>query len=261
MYFSSLNEPENTSTSGILESTSNGWRTMWKDDGTDYPALLNDFLAGKLDSEEFKSDYSTSVHQVNALGRRFIFKHYYKLEPRREKRLWHRMAGTFYSRIFKITQKAVQRGCTNAQEIFLVTEQFQGPYSKEVWLIAEYIEGSPLGGHPLELWREKVFRTIAHIHQCGMASNDLHPHNMILTPDNEIKLIDVSINSPVIICQMKDLVRLRRHFGDEPPFKEILLSTPGRRFLYSMVRTRDWFRRTVRRLQGKRKDGRKKSQA
>lgn len=84
-------------TPAILESFSktNGWRTLWKNDGTDYPALLQSFLAGELAATEFKKDYSTSVHQADALGRRFIFKHYYKLEPRPEKRLWHRLAGTF----------------------------------------------------------------------------------------------------------------------------------------------------------------------
>jgi tRNA A-37 threonylcarbamoyl transferase component Bud32 len=241
----------------ILESNSKGWRTLWKNDGTDYPELLRAFLAGDLPSVEFKKDYSTSVHQADALGRRFIFKHYYKLEPRPEKRLWHRLAGTFYSRIFRLTNAAVRRGCQSAQDIFLVTEQFQGPYSKEVWMIAEFIPGEQLAKCDPMGRREQVFRTAAHIHNCGLASNDLHPMNMIVTPEGEIKLIDVSINSPLIITQMKDIIRLRRHFGDEPPFAEILLNTPLRRFLYRVVRCRDWFRRTVRRLQGKGRDGRK----
>ncbi len=246
-----------TEASAILESDQNGWRTLWKNDGTDYPALLKSFLDGGLKAEEFKKDYSTSVHQADALGRRFIFKHYYKLEPRPEKRLWHRLAGTFYSRIFKITNRAIRNGCRSAQDIFLVTEKFQGPYSKEVWLIAEYVPGEKLADRDPMARREQVFRTVAHIHQCGLASNDLHPGNLILTPDGEIKLIDVSINSPLIVSQMKDLVRLRRVFGGEAPFEEILLRGLGRRFLYSLVRVRDWYRLTLRRLQGKGQGGRK----
>ncbi len=255
--FFTLNAGGEKSSPPILESRRNGWRVLWKNDGTDYPALLQSFLAGEIPSVEFKKDYSTSVHQADADGRRFIFKHYYKLEPRPEKRLWHRLAGTFYSRIFRITNRAVRLGCRNVQDIFLVTEDFEGPYAKEVWMIAEFIPGEQLGKCDPMSRREQLFRTVAHIHECGLASNDLHPLNMILTPEGEIKLIDVSINSPVIISQMKDLIRLRRHFGDAPPFREILIRSFSRRFLYAVVRGRDFFRRTVRRLQGKGRDGRK----
>lgn len=246
-------------TPAILESFSktNGWRTLWKNDGTDYPALLQSFLAGELAATEFKKDYSTSVHQADALGRRFIFKHYYKLEPRPEKRLWHRLAGTFYSRIFRITNQAIRNGCRNAQDIFLVTEQFEGPYSKEVWMIAEFIPGEPLALRDPLSRREQVFRTVAHIHQCGLASNDLHPRNLILTPEGEIKLIDVSINSPLLITQIKDILRLRSVFGDAPPFREILLPAFGRRLLYWLVNIRDNIRRAVRKIQGKDNGGRR----
>lgn len=250
--------PETEKAPPILESRQNGWRSLWKNDGTDYPALLQSFLAGEITGEEFKRDYSTSVTQVDALGRRFIFKHYYKWEPRPEKRLWHRLAGTFYSRIFRLTNQAIRNGCQNVQDIFLVAEQFEKHDAKEVWLIAEFIPGEQLNkGDPMAR-REQIFLAIAELHHCGLASNDLNISNMIVTGDDQIKVIDISINTFLSICQIKDIILLHRKFGGEPPFREIFLPTYRRRFLYWAVRCRNCFRLTLRRLQGTHdKNGRK----
>lgn len=238
--------------SGIKMSRANGWRTMWKDDGVDYPAILAGFRASGDAEAEYKNDGRTGVFKTEAAGRPYIIKHYLFRDPRLEKRIYHRLAGSFYSRIFRIIQRAVANGCRDAQEVYLVTERFEGGEVVETWLVEQFIEGTLLVDMDYRPLREKVLATMARIHRCGLSSGDAHVRNFIETPGGEVKLIDVSIHSPVLVSQMKDAIQLRNIFGDASPFAELLLPTPFRRCLFRLIVARDWARNTLRVWQGKR---------
>ncbi|MDR1518848.1 MAG: hypothetical protein LBU23_01720, partial [Planctomycetota bacterium] len=92
---------------------------------------------------------------------------------------------------------------------------------------------------------------VAQVHAHGLASCDLHPRNLILTPEGRVRLIDVSFKGSIIMSQAKDLTKVRKMFGMAHPIKKILLPTWRRRFLFNFVLARDFLRSTLRRWQGK----------
>ncbi|MDR2945385.1 MAG: hypothetical protein LBV79_01365, partial [Candidatus Adiutrix sp.] len=61
---------------GLVTAERGGYRLQWKDDGTDYPQLLEDFKAGRLKAEQMPNTYhdQRQVYRVEAEGRRYIIK-------------------------------------------------------------------------------------------------------------------------------------------------------------------------------------------
>ena len=236
-----------------------GCRVQWKDDGTDYPGLLAEFKAGRLETTRFftNSGYR-EVYRVEINGRRFIMKIDRETDSRFEKRLWDRIGGTPYSRLIKFTSRAVSRGCSIVQDVFLVAEKMDGPSCQEAYLIAEYVEGMSFvaeeyveGKTVDELerdfrpWLPAMGETLADLHDWGLASNDVQPGNFILT-DSGLKVIDLSLDSPIWICQANDMLKMRGWYHVKAPIRGFL-----RKAVYSLLYVRYAVQRFFRRLRGR----------
>lgn len=244
---------------GIRSAEIDGYRVQWKDDGTDYPKLWADFKAGRLQTTRF---FTNSVHRrvyrVEADGRRFVMKIDLETDARFEKRLWDRIGGTPYSRLIKFTNRAVNQGCSIVQDIFLVAEKMDGSSCREACLIAEYVEGRSfvaeeyVEGKTVDQlerdfrpWLPAMGRALADLHDWGLASNDVQPGNFILT-ENGLKIIDLSLDSPIWICQANDMLKMRRWYHVDAPVRGA-----RRKAVYGLMRARYIFQRFLRRLRGR----------
>ncbi len=202
----SHHRPEPAGQYEIISLKEKGWLIQWKNDGTDYPGLLKDFVEGRLKGRRLSTGSSfREVYRVEAQGRAFVFKRDWEIDRRLEKRIWEKLGGTPYSRLIHLTNRAVNRGCTIVQDVYLVAENIARGRWSEAWLIAEYIEGQSLitefqNGVPAKFsdiarWIDPMSETIARLHDHGLASNDLHPGQFVLS-GQELRVIDLSLNSP-----------------------------------------------------------------
>lgn len=244
---------------GILTAEIDGYRVRWKDDGTDYPKLLEDFKAGRLPTIRFftNSGYR-QVYRAEADGRRFVMKIDRETDSRFEKRLWGRFGGTPYSRLIKFTNRAIGRGCPVVQDVFLVAEKMDGPSCQEAYLIAEYVEGQSfvaeeyVEGRTVDQmerdfrpWLPAMGETLADLHDWGLASNDVQPGNFILT-DNGLKVIDLSLDSPILICQANDMLKMRGWYHVNAPIRGL-----RRKSIYGLLLAWYILKRFLRKLRGR----------
>jgi len=231
---------------GIISTEKNGWRLQWKDDGTDYPALLEEFISGRLTGRSLSTGSSfREVWRVEAGGRVFVIKRDWEIDRRLEKRLWEKLGGTPYQRLIRLTNRAVGRGCPVVQDVYLVAENISGGRWSEAWLIAEFVEGDSLilefqDGAPARFldiaqWIGPMSETIAELHDYGLASNDLHPGQFVISQTG-LKVIDLSLDSPILVCQVNDALTFRHFFKVVPPMRSwrrralFRLMSLGRRF-------------------------------
>jgi serine/threonine protein kinase len=203
------------------------WRLEWKNDGFDYLKLLKEFQAGQAQFTRLSNKTTVrEVYRVHYMGRDFVLKHDTELEKLPEKRLWIRLAGTLFSRLIKMTTKAAQKGCTVAQEIFLVAERLSGPFCQESYLIAEYIPGQCFMKEVIEkedlmffIYRRPdpfihlIINSLNQLHKYGLASDDIELSNMILTSDNQIKFIDLHPRGPIFLCQASDILKMKTFYN------------------------------------------------
>jgi len=242
---------------GLNQTKSQGWRVTWKDDGTDYPRILDNFRSGGLTGRSLSTGSPhRRVFRVETEGRAFVVKHDLEVDSRFEKKIWQWLAGSPYSRLIKFTNRAMARGCPVAQNVYLVAERLEHGLCREAWLIAEFVEGTSFieeydaNGEPVKYSNEKPWvtamgETLAVLHDYGLASNDFHPGNFILTPQG-LKIIDLAVDGPLIICQINDAVTMRHFYQVTPPMR-----SRARRILYALMRYRRRFKKWFRRIRGR----------
>ncbi|MDR1657696.1 MAG: hypothetical protein LBT47_09110 [Deltaproteobacteria bacterium] len=246
---------------GIATEYEGLWRTQWKEDGFDYPGLLKDFQSGRVTGQRLVtgSPYRT-VHRVKVGQREFVIKtdsNVSKIDKRLEKRLFVMFFGTQYSRLIRKTAAAINKGCQVVQDIYLVSEKMEGRHCQEAYIIAEYIAGHSFIREEYQEGAEVVFRrpgpwlvnmaeSLATLHDYGLASNDSIISNFIVTPQGEVKVIDLTLNGPMIICQVNDILKMRRSYQTEVPVR-----SPIRRVLVGIVGFWNSLRYKIRKLRGK----------
>ncbi|MDR0621088.1 MAG: hypothetical protein LBJ61_04340 [Deltaproteobacteria bacterium] len=237
------------------------WRIQWNVDGFDYPALLKDFQAGRVTGRRMVtgSPYRT-VHRVKVQDREFVIKtdtEVSKRDKRLEKRLFTRFFGTQYSRLINLTFEAKNKGCPVVQDVFLVSEKMEGGHCQEAHVIAEYIpghsfiqedyrEGAPVVFRDPGPWLINVAEALGVLHDYGLASNDSIISNFIVTPEGQVKVIDLTLTSPVPICQANDVLKMRRSYGAEVPVRSL-----SRRALVAVIGFWNSLRKWLRKLRGK----------
>jgi|GEM_PF-391318 len=241
--FSAQSEPN-----ALIRAEINGFKVQWKNDGTDYPALWQAFVRGELSSTPLSHGRPfREAHLVKTGGRSYLFKRDWHVEKRLEKRLWFLLMGaTRYSRIIELTNRAVRQGCQVAQDVFLVAEKMVGRTCHEAWFIADFMPGQILSPENEDSWRDKLIQTILRIHDCGLACNDIQSYNFIITQEGLIRGIDLDISSPLLICQVNDLLEIKRRFGINPPLRNWRV-----RLLYYPLLIRNYLRYFSRKLRGK----------
>lgn len=204
----------------VLTAEIDGFKLKWKNDGTDYPAIWSAFCQGQLQGQVLtRGQPFREVDLVEVQGRRYIIKRDWFVEKRLEKRFgYFILNNTRYSRMFQFINKAVRDGCQIVQDIYLVAEKMAGRTTcLEAYLIADYIEGHPLSPQEVEERLDDLCQTVLHIHDCGLACNDIQPYNFILTPDGLIKAIDLDISNFLAIVQVNDIRTIKYHFGVDLP--------------------------------------------
>lgn len=233
-------EPQNHP-AGICLRETDGWRIQWKADGTDYPAILNDFRQGSLPADRLSTGSpDREVWRAALSDRRLVIKKDLEFDPRPEKKLWDRLGGTQYSRLIKFTNRAVNQGCRLIQDVYLVAEKLVDGRCREAWLIAEYVEGQAFiqafdeNGRPSKFidhqpWIGEMTRAMAELHGWGLATNDFHPGNFVIT-DQGLRIIDLAMDGPMIICQANDALTMMHFFQVRPPLK-----SPALKLVYALM--------------------------
>jgi len=201
----------------LLTALKDGFRFQWRSDGPDYRRILDEFKAGTLETTRLGGGHpDRSVYKVYWDGRPFVLKWDRENDPRPEKRWLEFWAGTAFSRLIQLTAKSRRRGGNTAQDVYLVAERLTGRHFQEGYLIAEYVEGIFLDDERLDENAPLMAEAVGRLHREGLASSDLHPGNFIVTPLG-IRIIDLSLKSPLIICQANDILRMERDFGVRMP--------------------------------------------
>jgi len=237
----------------IIQNWKDDWRIKQKNDGIDYLRMLLDFQEGKLDSVRLStgSPFRT-VFKVKVSDHYYVIKHDTEKEKRFEKRLWFFLAGTPYSRLIKLTAKAVKKECPVVQDIYLVSEKMSGFFCHEAYIITEYIqgqtfireehiEGSPIIFFKPDIWLKEIAKALAVLHDYGLASNDAIVSNFVITPEHKVKVIDLTLNGPIPVCQVNDVLKMRRSYQTEVPMRKI-----SRRLLAFILSLQYRLRRQIR---------------
>ncbi len=205
---------------GLKSAFIDGYKVQWKDDGVDYPAVWRDFKDGRLpDLTELRANCpERKVFRMEVESGPLLLKHDWEKDLRFEKKMWRFLAGPWYSRLIRLTNRAVNSGCRVVQDVYLVAERMEGRFCAESWLVAEFVEGVVVSRSPLyhSLFNEMAL-AMGKLHDFGLASNDAHAGNFILTEDGTIKIIDLSLTSPLIICQANDILKLKQAFQVDVP--------------------------------------------
>lgn len=217
----------------ILKSTAEGWRVQWRNDGYDYPSLLEKFQRGELEGRPLSTGSSfRKVWRIELAGRVYVIKHDWEVDHRTEKVLWDFIGGTPYHRLIKFTTRALMAGCRIAQEVYLVAEKMLRGRCREAWLVAEYVEGESFiteykDGQPSKVMKNlgdfvpAMNEALEALHDCGLASNDIHPGQFILTREG-LRIIDLSLDGPMIVCQVNDALTMMHFFNSRPPLRKPL---------------------------------------
>lgn len=250
---------------GLSIKEENGWRIQWQADGVDYPSLLNDFRQGLLPGDRLSTGSpDREVYRVappaarlpGGPARRLVIKRDREFDTRLEKRLWDWLGGTQYSRLIRFTNRAVNEGCRLIQDIYLVAEKMEGGRCREAWLIAEYVEGEAFIQQYVDGRASKAInyrhlvpdmaRAMGELHDWGLAANDFHPGNFVLTESGDLRIIDLAMDGPMLICQANDALTMMHFYKIRPPLRSWRL-----RLVYALMSFWRWQKNKTRSLRRK----------
>jgi heptose II phosphotransferase len=207
-------------TQGLKRARIDGFRVQWKDDGVDYPAIWRAFREGRLPGLQrlHTNCPDRLVFRLETEKGPLVLKKDWEQDLRPEKKLWRFLGGPWYSRLIRLTNRAVNRGCDVVQDVYLAAEKMKGRFAAESWLIAEFVEGAVASGAPdYTDYFPEMGRAMGKLHDYGLASNDAHGANFIITENKAINIIDLSLTSPIIICQANDILKVKRSYGVDVP--------------------------------------------
>lgn len=167
-------------------------------------------------------------------------------ETRPEKILMHALFGSFYARLMRLTDKAKRQGCQVFQDVYAVKEKRHLRMSSAALAVYEYIEGIPLDQLPNRAdYHAQIIDCVLQLHAAGLASNDLHYGNFILTPEGDIKIIDLSCKGSIKVCQANDVLKLQRYLAPE---------LDGHGWVYHVIRGKEAWRAKWRAYRRKHRD-------
>jgi RIO-like serine/threonine protein kinase len=138
------------------------------------------------------------VYIIETAGRKLVVKHIERYEECLEKSFYEIFTGdSRYQRILRLTVKAVDKGCTAVQDVFLVAERKISFTTKEIFIVAEYVEGGMIGDDSEKQlkYRRQVLGFLREIHSFGLASSDFNFANIIITPENQLRMIDIYVTT------------------------------------------------------------------
>lgn len=209
---------------GIAKLACAGYAVYVKNDGYDYLALFDKYLAGTLELERFglrNREHEVSSFEVD--GRKFVLKKDRERPKHFENKLWSLLYGPFYSKQMKAVNRAVRCGCTALPDIFLVAEKQGGLLCAESIMLMEFVSGGNITRHgPLVSNREKMLGALADIHKYGLALGDCNLGNFLISDEGECKLIDLSWRGSPRFGKASDIVTMKRDHGWDMPVSGLL---------------------------------------
>ncbi len=228
----------------VAFSRKQGFEIYQRVNDDDFTTLLTQYKNNQIPVRKLASgNADRSVAIIASDKRKYILKEDREREKRLEKKIANFIFGPFQSRLIRLMDRAVNEGCHVFQELYFVAEKNRFRTTQDVYAFYEYIEGTPLTEveNP-EQYIPQIIECILELHRHGLASNDIHYGNFILTPDGTLRIIDISCKASVKVCQANDLLALRRKFG-------VNIKSSSR--VYKIIRTKEALRRKIRALKHK----------
>ncbi|RLM23894.1 lipopolysaccharide core biosynthesis protein [Brenneria alni] len=200
----------------IVRREINGFHVYEKSGCGTYVQILADFHQGKIGYKLLNSgSKERKVYLVEVNGTKYVLKRERELDPRLEKRISRFIYGPYYSRLIYRVAEARKQGCTRIADIYAVAEKVRHREAVETYILSEYIEGTPLAElRDLSPYKAEIKACVEELHHHRLASNDIHPGNIIFT-DNGLRIIDLSDKGHQGICQANDAYALKRFYNIE----------------------------------------------
>lgn len=228
----------------VAFSRKQGFEIYQRVNDDDFTTLLTQYKNNQIPVRKLASgNPDRSVAIIASEKRKYILKEDREREKRLEKKIANFIFGPFQSRLIRLMDRAVNDGCHVFQELYFVAEKNRFRTTQDVYALYEYIEGTPLTevDNP-ERYIPQIVECVLALHRHGLASNDIHYGNFILTPAGDLRIIDISCKASVKVCQANDLLALRRKFG-------VKVKSSSR--IYKIIRAKEALRRKVRALKHK----------
>lgn len=227
----------------IITTKKNGYRVYQKESAIDYWQVIDDYTQGKLVGKNLNSgNIERSIARISVDGKSYIIKCEKERDSRFEKRIMRMLSGPYFSRLLYRLVRAQNQGCTITNDIYFVAEKMHCRESLETWIIAEYVEGTVLSEiSDITPYYPEITALVNQLHSYGLASNDIHAANLVLT-DEGIKIIDLSDFGSFAICRANDLIALKRFYGINPEKKSLT---------YHFIMLRNSIRHWSRKMRGK----------
>lgn len=229
----------------IIRKEINGFHVYEKSRNGGYVQILRDFSQGKISYKPLNSgSEDRKVYLIDVEGTKYVLKWEKELDPRLEKRISRFIFGPYYSRLIYRVAAARKQGCTRTANIYAVAEKVRHREAQETYILAEYIEGTPLAElHDLSPYKAEIKACVENLHRHRLASNDIHPGNLILSTDG-IRVIDLSDSGSLTICQVNDAFALKKFYD---------IDLKMHNFIYSLIGFRNRFRDFSRKIRGKKR--------
>lgn len=157
----------------------------------DYFKMLTDFISHPPEDLHLLAPSDRPkrfTYLTTQADKKFIIKLDGGVEQRLERRLINVLSGNFFFNLMKRLSNANANGCDITYQMYLVAYDKQ---SKMNYMIFNYIEGRTLTEQEMTQHREAIKNCIETLHRFGLASNDIHAGNFLMT-DSGIKVIDLT---------------------------------------------------------------------
>ncbi len=190
----------------------------YKDDGYDYIGLYERLRRGDIPVKILLHDDAKHyVYLVSHEGRDYIFKRFGELDGRFDTKLWRFFAGPFYSTLLRQVNRAVAKGCDVVGDIYLVAEQMRYRLSYDNYILQEFVPGKSLEKCDLTPYVESIAQAFTRLHRFGLSLGNVKDGNLVLAPDNSIKIIDLSTRGTQFTGRAKDAIKVKRLWNIDLP--------------------------------------------
>ncbi len=188
-----------------------GMAITCKDDGYDYIGLYERLRRGDMPVKILLHDDAEHyVYLVSHEGRDYIFKRFGELDGKFDTKLWRFFAGPFYSTLLRQVNRAVAKGCDVVGDVYLVAERMRYRLSYDNYILQEFVPGKPLDDCDLTPYTESIAKAFTQLHACGLSLGNVKDGNLVLAPDQTIKIIDLSSRGSQPIGRAKDVIKVKR---------------------------------------------------
>ena len=197
----------------IIKYNIDDYTVYEKKSNVNYRKMYHDWLKGIIPFKQLSSgNPKRKVFLVHWFGKKYIIKHDREVDERIEKIIQEAVFGPLYSKLIYRIDRAKKDGLSVTQDLYFVMEKTVMRKCIESIAIFEYIDGKPLHEFSDD-YKNDIVKAVIKLHKFRLASNDIHPGNFILTPDGNIKIIDLSCKGSFIRCKANDLMSLRDKLG------------------------------------------------